>query len=88
MPRQLITLEVDYPLIHRDDDNELYLRPDPNIWSWMSLCDEYDDPDSLDDRTYTRTVRVVQASAVVYTEADHQEAKEHGTTLLEMGVIE
>ena len=86
MPKQLITLEIEYPLIH--DAGEPELRPEPRDWPWESMCDDYDDPDDSDSRTYTRKVRFVQASAVTYDDTDRAEAAEHETTLLELGIHE
>lgn len=88
MPKQLITLEIDYPLLHDNGDGTHSIRPEPRAWSIESALDEYDDPDEPDYRTYTNGVRVVQASAVVYTESDKVEAAEAETTLLELGIHE
>lgn len=90
MPKQLITLEVNYPLVHsgEDTDNEPVLRPEPKHWPWESLCDDWDNPDEADTRTYTRGVRLVASSPPTYDDTDRAEAAEHETTLLELGVHE
>lgn len=68
MPRQIVTLEVEYPAINDDGDTDL---SPPSTWPWEEMADEY--AETHDDDTWTETVSVVSYGPVQPSEDDADE---------------
>jgi hypothetical protein len=76
MPKQVITLEVDYPVYDGDQDDVPGATEPPHLWAWEAFADHYHECEQYG--SMTRSIKVLSYGPVEETkEADEEDEKQH-----------
>lgn len=84
MPRQIITIEIDYNLFASDEPTDKELNMKPVDWPLEDAIDHYADCTEQWGCCWNNNVRVIQASSPTFAQRDEDEAEAHETTLDEL----